>query len=187
MKAVLVILSVLALSAVAFEPRFLAQQSPLIPAKNVNLEALSGNWYELRRVGFGFEANTACSKVRLAENTKDGWDVTVTARAGSATGQTVQTVGTITAQGPVKNEVAAIGKFNAQFAQGAVTEFYVFAQHTDQKWVLFGSPDRKQFWLLSRYSSVDDNLVELLENMSEESGFDISTFVHVDQNRQCFN
>jgi len=181
MKSLIFLVLIFVLS----KSRLLPQDSPLKPVKDLNLELLSGRWYQLGRLSFDFETKCACSVIKFALDLGDILQIESDCHWGSPSGKTVLVTGKVIPQDPVKDDVTT-GKLEFDFPKEIDVPFYVFGLHTGYEWALLGNPDRKYLWILTKRPSVDDNLFELLVKMSEEAGFDIEKLVHVDQSNQCF-
>jgi apolipoprotein D and lipocalin family protein len=187
MKLLLLIIAIFSASSMAFNLPFLSKDNytPLIAVSDLDLTKYAGVWYEIGRLPYIFEANCYCNIANYTLNSDGTVGVRNTCNWGSATGKLLAINGQATADDPVNGTVTT-GRLTVEFFKGiSKAPYYVIDLDENYQWALVGSPNRDYLWILSRTTTISDDLYNQLIQTAVADQFDVSKFVKTYQGDTC--
>ena len=161
------------------------QYSDLIPVSNLDLVKYGGVWYEIALFPYFFERDCYCTFANYTLHADQGYvGVNNTCNRGSPDSKAVSAVGKAFPVDPVNGTITT-GKLSVEFFPGVKAPYYVIDLDENYQWALVGSPNRRYCWILSRSTSMSDDLYKQLADKAKSLEFDISNFKKIEQGSSC--
>jgi len=184
MKLLILTLALLSTSSLAFQASNLPN-SDLPVVQNLDLAKYGGVWYEIAVFPYFFERNCFCTFANYTLEAADGYvKVVNTCNRGSASSKAVTATGKAFAVDALNGTVTT-GRLSVEFFPGAKAPYYVVDLDENYQYALVGSPNRQYCWILSRSTTISDDLYGKLVEKAKSLEFDVSKFKKVDQGSDC--
>ena len=144
----------------------------------LDLNRFMGSWYEIAQLPTKRDKPCASDSLVMFTNgeKKDRFDVVKSCSTKDDTADARDLNGKAprnSADGRLK-----IGPFWPFYSR-----FWVLAIGADYDWALIGSPDHKTLWILSRKTTLPDDILSMAKSKAAAEGFDLSRLMTVIHNR----
>ena len=153
-------------------------REPLTPVGDLDLERYAGTWHEIARLPMYFQRKCTGPVTARYEPKADG-TVAVHNECVTAEGKIIAADGV--ARRP---DSYARGKLEVRFAPQWLSwlplvwaDYWVLALDEDYQWAMVGQPRRKDLWILSRKSSLDQATFESLKARAMAMGYELHSLV----------
>jgi apolipoprotein D and lipocalin family protein len=175
---IIILLSILAVIAVTLLMSCSSIPKGAVAIKPFDKGKYLGNWYEIARMDFRFEHNLNNTTANYSLN-NDGSIKVVNRGFNYATGKWSEATGKAKpAGGPdeAKLKVSFFGPFYGAYNVIALDEQY--------KYALIAGKNLKYLWILSRETSVPDDIRQRYLETARNLGFDTSALIWVEHNKK---
>jgi apolipoprotein D and lipocalin family protein len=141
--------------------------------QDFNKEKYLGKWYEIARLDFVFEKNLNNTTAEYSLN-EDGSIKVVNRGYNFIKSKNVESVG----RAKFVND-SNEGKFKVSFFGPFYSGYNILAIDSDYKYVLVVGENLKYMWLLSRDTTMPENIKENYLKMAKDLGYDTSALIWV--------
>lgn len=147
---------------------------PLDVAQNVDLQRVSGRWYEIAKLPRATQANCTNTTSYYAVRA-DGMTITNECRLGSPTGP----LRSISMDAKVSDPTVP-AKLALDIG-GFYGDFWILEVGADYEYAVIGHPSRAYFWILSRTPTLDPSVLSGILTRAQAKKFDTSKLEYTTQ------
>jgi len=146
--------------------------------KPFDIDKYLGKWYEIARMDFRFERNLNNTTAEYSINSNGS--IKVDNRGFNyVTGEWKKAIGKAKTAGD-KNEAKLKVSFFGPFYSG----YNVIALDEEYKYALVAGKNLKYLWILSRETSIPDNIKQNYLKIAQDLGYNTSDLIWVEHNKQ---
>jgi apolipoprotein D and lipocalin family protein len=142
----------------------------------LNYELYQGKWYEIARLPNSFEEGLICITMTYAYQDDGTMAVTSSGKNKSNPDDTKS----FTAKAWIPDEKEP-QKIKMQIVWPITFDCILVHVDRDKGYAIIGSPNKKQLWILSRQTMINENDMSELKSISEKNLYNIDKLVYVDQ------
>jgi apolipoprotein D and lipocalin family protein len=149
---------------------------PIPTVPNVDLTRYQGTWYEIARLPLFWE-NKCAANVTATYTLRPDGTVTVLNQCRKKDG--TETASTGTAELATKDN--SNSKLKVSFFWPFKGDYWILNLDPDYRWVLVGTPNLKNLWVLSRTPQLDQPILDKLIDQARQLGFDTQKIIYTKQ------
>lgn len=149
---------------------------PLPTAAHVDLNRYQGKWYEVARLPLFWE-NKCDSDVTATYTLRPDGKITVLNECRKKDGSMTDSKGTA----EVASKDGPNSKLKVTFFWPFSGDYWILDLDPDYRWVLVGTPNLKNLWVLSRTPQLDKPIFDKLVDQAKQLGFDTSKLIYTRQ------
>lgn len=151
------------------------QIEDLRTAPSISRERFAGRWFEIAHLPYHAEKNLVGSRKTFTLQ-EDGYKVEYEAAIGSLEGKTVKKEGyaRILDENNTHMRLKLFGPLEM--------DYMVLEKGPDYNYVVLGSPNKKQAWILSRTPNLESKKYDSIVEHLKAQGYATENLIHVEQN-----
>ncbi len=185
MKALILVPAFLVLVSLNFSTAA-EKEPPMETVNSVDLERYAGLWYEISKIPNSFQkrciANTTAEYTLLENGT-----VEVVNRCRESDGKQNKAAGVarvIDKQTNARLQVSFVRFLGRNWFWG---DYWIIGLDEDYQWAIVGHPNRKYGWILARTPGLEPEVLEQINNILRDKGYDPADFEATEHQEKATN